>query len=557
MKRLTWILCFAIVATFAVSSFAQIVDVGTDEYGDNWTLKATIDADSSDPVDAYRLERGGWYWLSGSVEHDYHLTLIAADEPADAPPPVLLYATDEFGEAPNEMFVTRGDLTLKGLYFAGMDDLENPHDICQVVADGVRIEVTDCTFNFGNNWHGLFFFDGCEMYDFHVKRNMFINLQRSDGFDWTRLLFARFGDNADSLVMQHNTFWGVAGELYGFKGEPNHFICDHNTFVAEGQLATTAELFINAQITNNIYHNIQAHGDAIAPMTGFTRDKNEGQVDMPLATFMLDTLATEYPEALLDSVLSLAGIPHQTIKISHNNVYQSPELVDFLDSVPDSVALVPPVATPRTLAMAANDAEFPGIEYDEATITELDPGFTADPTNMDSLIAWANYQLLGGPPATWMWLPNPDTYLDFVWPLPKDVFDFTYSNDALKSDQGFHLGDLYHWYPDEYEAWATGVEERDIPAPRAFSLSQNYPNPFNPTTTINYTLEKAGDVSMTIYNVIGETVKTLVNASQSAGAHSVVWDATNDMGYKVAAGVYFYELEFGGKTAIQKMMLIK
>ncbi len=87
--------------------------------------------------------------------------------------------------------------------------------------------------------------------------------------------------------------------------------------------------------------------------------------------------------------------------------------------------------------------------------------------------------------------------------------------------------------------------------------TNNYPNPFNPSTKIEYTMPRAGHVSIKIYNLKGELVRTLVDASQDAGRHTVVWDGTNDHGASVASGVYFYETRTAGKVAIQKMALVK
>ena len=81
--------------------------------------------------------------------------------------------------------------------------------------------------------------------------------------------------------------------------------------------------------------------------------------------------------------------------------------------------------------------------------------------------------------------------------------------------------------------------------PTEFKLNQNYPNPFNPITSIHYDLPNDGLVNITIYNMVGEIVKTLVNSLQSAGFNSVQWDATNNFGRPVSAGLYLYSIQFG------------
>ena len=94
--------------------------------------------------------------------------------------------------------------------------------------------------------------------------------------------------------------------------------------------------------------------------------------------------------------------------------------------------------------------------------------------------------------------------------------------------------------------------------PEVFSLANNYPNPFNPATTIKYALPQAADVELTVYNVLGQPVRTLVAEHQSAGRYVVEWDAANDSGHSLSSGMYFYRLEAGGEfLETKKMLLLK
>lgn len=85
-----------------------------------------------------------------------------------------------------------------------------------------------------------------------------------------------------------------------------------------------------------------------------------------------------------------------------------------------------------------------------------------------------------------------------------------------------------------------------------FKLGQNYPNPFNPTTTIEYNLPESGLVRLTVYNVLGAEIATLVQGIQSAGTHKIEFSAS-DLG----TGIYYYRLESAGQDAMRKMILIK
>jgi hypothetical protein len=93
--------------------------------------------------------------------------------------------------------------------------------------------------------------------------------------------------------------------------------------------------------------------------------------------------------------------------------------------------------------------------------------------------------------------------------------------------------------------------------PEGFWLSQNHPNPFNPSTTIDYELGSRSNVSITIYNVMGEQVKLLIDEIVPRGSHSVNWDGTDANSADVSTGVYFYRVEIGDYTESRKMMLLK
>ncbi len=99
-----------------------------------------------------------------------------------------------------------------------------------------------------------------------------------------------------------------------------------------------------------------------------------------------------------------------------------------------------------------------------------------------------------------------------------------------------------------------------VPAPRPQEfklLLDNYPNPFNPATTIKYATPSDGVVKLTIYNVVGQVVRTLVNNHQRAGEYAVMWNATNDTGQPVADGLYFYRITTPSGDLIRKMLLLK
>lgn len=105
---------------------------------------------------------------------------------------------------------------------------------------------------------------------------------------------------------------------------------------------------------------------------------------------------------------------------------------------------------------------------------------------------------------------------------------------------------------------STSVEEDPTGAPESFALHQNFPNPFNPSTTIEYALPVDAEVTLAVYNTLGQPVRTLVDGRQSAGFKTVIWDGRDDRGQRVHSGIYFYTLETSdGQKQTRKMVLIK
>ena len=159
-------------------------------------------------------------------------------------------------------------------------------------------------------------------------------------------------------------------------------------------------------------------------------------------------------------------------------------------------------------------------------------------------------------------IPNPDFY--------------TFTNDTLTINDGpgahvnfecngniaiFNDNTVSYW-------WRVGLDTTecegfflDLPSTslntNSFRLNQNYPNPFNPTTNLSYELSADSYVTITVYDLLGNMVRNLVSEYQSSGIKSVQWDATNEQGQSVAAGVYLYRIESGSFTNTKKMILLK
>lgn len=115
------------------------------------------------------------------------------------------------------------------------------------------------------------------------------------------------------------------------------------------------------------------------------------------------------------------------------------------------------------------------------------------------------------------------------------------------------LGNLYGW-------WETVTDIRDLEftSPITYSLAQNYPNPFNPSTKITFTLPQEESLKISVYNVKGQLVRTLLDSKGNLGFNSVVWNGTDNLGKSVSSGIYFYKFETAsGFSEIRKMTFLK
>jgi len=150
------------------------------------------------------------------------------------------------------------------------------------------------------------------------------------------------------------------------------------------------------------------------------------------------------------------------------------------------------------------------------------------------------------------------TYQEILW----GVFEGSPVNGAtvslnVKATDGIDTvdvtGDNRVIYVNRYEYLSTEGEG----VPVEFALHENYPNPFNPTTTLRFDLPEVSDITLTIYNMLGQKVRTFNYQNTSAGYHSVKWNATNDYGDPVGAGVYLYQLQTKDFVKTRKMVLLK
>jgi hypothetical protein len=211
--------------------------------------------------------------------------------------------------------------------------------------------------------------------------------------------------------------------------------------------------------------------------------------------------------------------------------YINSELIDSLAYVCDNIPNESPNVHPVIFQVMADGTITAAINSDDDDGTIIWNSANIPPQH-------GTFKTFGGYQRNFIYTPDPGfSGLDSVQIMAKD--------DKGATEIGVHYFDVQY------------LSLANTTIPNQFELYQNYPNPFNPVTTLQYALPGDALVNITIYDIMGRQVKTLINRSQTAGYKSVQWNATNDRNEPVSAGLYLYTIQAGEFRQVRKMVLLK
>ena len=548
-----------LLLTFAFSSFiiAQTVqDVpATESNGDpiiNSLIKyvvADTNASGQQMHDIYKLERGKTYFYNQGAVFNNPITLVA-DEPGtdDATkPPKFLVTTDDQGEVPEEPVIyAYADVTCKNIAFSTIT-VDGEYSWANAIVlqqDNLRIRCEGCYFEL-IGW-GMIEADGIEHTNLFFDKCEVRNGSPFGGDEWVPFFFEGSAGSADTCIVRNCTFFGVQGSVLNIESQAiwKYILFDHNTMVNIVQNFTTdIAAHINSTFTNNIFYNVGCYGSRLADIMSGGGDHVQGGI------IIVDTLVSNTPSG--------SGLPHvidekDRILVAKNNVYfWSQGVHDYWTANADSIVSIPWMSS-RAQHMFDDDTNYPNFVRENNV--EADPGF-ANFGGTDDMVAQMYNDRINGTFGFWGWDPDsalyPDVHWAFLqWPLPED---FSYSNTFTSTD-GFHVGSL-QWYPTEMVDYynITAVDDKNFDNPKDFSLTQNYPNPFNPNTTVKFTLSETGATNLSVYNAIGQKVKSVVdNQVMSSGTHQVNIDLSDQ-----SSGIYLLVLKQQSNMQVIKMTLLK
>ena len=387
-----------------------------------------------------------------------------------------------------------------------------------------------------------------------------------------------------NLYVQNNTIEGAhanplviysSGGGIGVPGAATVHV-DHNTFANTIDLPKFYRDGNNSHHTNNLYVNSISQGQTKNNKnTSLSQNKPGGLGKM--ATLAQGTCADSTLLANGDCWDNMA----RNIDYSNNAWYDTPELIalmewgadgwcwnlqgadgtDSLDADGNVVSLCDTMLAVADQSKWLDDST--NIQIASHGVSEsnnihaTDLGWNLDPMYINKQIERNKDWLDNGVHNTftdyWWNVQEDDNPVVVQWPIPMDFSYSATSSAATACSHGGPVGSTKHM--DHSAALEIDVSSETLP--NRFGLKQNYPNPFNPTTEIAFTLDQTADVNLSIYNMLGQKVRTLTNGSKNAGTHTLQWNGLDEMGQNVSTGIYLYRLTSGSKSITKKMAFMK
>ena len=384
--------------------------------------------------------------------------------------------------------------------------------------------------------------------------------------------FNTYGWHIDSLSFENCTFANI-GYVYmqEYENYADFVLFNHCTFLNTMMFTLESGWWYWLSVTNSIFVNAFMYGDQPGLRSTYDPYPNGGTIEIDsVSAFGFAAPFTDADRHILFTNSSYFIEPWL-----RDWMAQHVPLGDTTDPVYWSRAVPQPMMNARTLMFfdttVNGEKVFPYMNR-AGIYDSTDPGFFFPPTNQTAIKKFLYIKWYTSEDTNWAFSPTSD--INQTWPMNEDL---SYSNPTLlTAGMGqFPLGDLYHWFPDEYTQWkaqaaaenaridawlTTGIDLGPVSVsepvgsniPAGFALSQNYPNPFNPATRITYSIPRNGHISFKVFNLLGEEVASLFEGIQEAGTHIAVFDATG-----LPSGMYLCRLNAGGFVEAKKMIILR
>ncbi|MEG8945660.1 T9SS type A sorting domain-containing protein [Rosettibacter firmus] len=547
-----------------------------------------INADTA--VSAHRvyvLDRGAIYYIEKAFEINHPCTFIAKGDPTKRPP-VLAPAIRADGSSEEWFFklIKQGiKVELNDLYLLSMradgKTLGWSRGI-HIGADNISLKLRRVVFD-GFTEAGIRV-DGADFVKLDVQDCHFRNMLHSTAYFGGQPFLSGGLDQPDTIKFINNTFFACNSYIFSIRGYDPYSLFEHNTMVYGAVNPFLTRQASNLYMRNNLMYAMHAWGgDPEQIMGGWFfnwPDTVSSSIYQIRRTGTYQGRSVVGPEAFVEPAKGIDSsffVPSKRVHITVNNVYHFPEkLVKFYNDWNDTVKIADSVEIPSggkrlfvrkiTLARWINDYGKDALDsltnpksWDYSPNIACTNNIDANPNFTDAGVLGHLDQLIDYVrKIASRKLDNPWHYeLNFPpkWPIPEKL---VYSNSALMTfgTDGYPVGDL-NWFPEKKQLWLTGIKEIDHTIPTDFSISDAYPNPFNPETKINFSIAKQAKVRLTIYNILGQKVRTLINQEMMPGKYAASWDGRDDLGRQVSSGVYLIGFESDSFKAFRKVVLMK
>ncbi len=551
------IIAMAILLVYPSSIFAQAADTVWVYATPVGNINNFISSDTTatgaraNPNRVYKLHRDSIYFFTGTINANFHLTLIAGS--GNGTLPVIEPAILSDNSNPSQFIrLTSGGLTLKQLYIFGIrpDELPGGSQAIYVAGDSMKIKIDSCIFD---GWNFGAIFNRAKKNGFWITNNIFRNMQDYLSYFHGDSFFSYGLSPTDTVYIVNNTIFCSEGYAVALVYYTKYLVFNHNTVYLNGVNPFYVFNLTNGVISNNIFYGTLGEGQRHVEIDGGWFDDN-GSLSSTISLDTLHSVATDY------------GITEaqRNIKVDNNAYFWPQAIKDGWKAINDTASSADSVFAPvwmnsRTLNMFTNKTTWPNLEA--SNNVNVNPGFNAtmENTAISNLMHYV-YLTRSNGLGKYLWWYNPT---GSVYPPTQPLSEnLAYSNTSLQSagTDGFALGDL-NWYPSQHAKWLqqlTDVKKDSYSQmPREFSLSDAYPNPFNPSTNINFDIAKTENIKLVIYNTLGQKIKTLVDRELIAGSYTSTWNGRDDFGNQVSSGIYFYRLESESFITTKKMILMK
>jgi hypothetical protein len=563
-------------------------------------LNVAIEQNGGDVI--YVLRNGATYFLEASMEYDHFLHIEAEEYPSNNPP-IIRPATDMQGNS-RRISTYRDDILMRGIYFYGLDDMGGKPQSQRTSGEGIHLHYQYCYLMGGNNY---FWWLGATGTTLRIEDTQLANAGRHTSEQNQRFIDVR-GNDTDSIIVVNSSIYNINFHLIRSGGAVIDYVyLDHVTVVNHTWSAFDLHLVRELTIKNSLFHSVNLTGVwESAELVGDSWPNYEGERYFSAGGFIGLTYYDEHYAEVEDGPRD----SDRTIVIKNNNFGGLPpqEYVDLWEefniydrenkpvtgrggypwgtdpqwswdnpditpehpawAVRDTIPLVriKPAPMDSTLrAWASDDYPWATIENNiEESVEIVDmPDLMADylraiwygdsqPRHYDRWDGIAENDMVR------YYHPGPGTPVATTGPTASWFRNLAYNEDSQSfrhAENNYPVGNL-NFFPELRERWGLGEvitsAEEPVEQVSSFRLVGNYPNPFNPTTNIVFELGAASEVTLEIFNVLGQRVATMDLGNMSAGQHTTNFDATG-----LISGVYMVRMQAGNHIQTMKMTLMK